>query len=120
MSAKPRNDESASHVPTVPGCELPAPSCLVAHEEFHAVREDVQAIRLAVCGDEKMGHRGLIRRQDSTDIEIAAVKSEVAGVKQEISRTRERVLGFVAGATFVGSGVGAAVGVALQFIMSGK
>ena len=63
MSAKP----SANN----PDASFPAPSCIVMTEEhlkkLNDIQTDMQAIKGAVIGDEKFGHKGLVARMTNME-----------------------------------------------------
>lgn len=105
------------HPPTqdlAPCQERPASACLVAQEDFRALRGDVTDIKIAICGNETMGHRGLIRRQEIAEADISMIRADVSTIRTDFAATKQRVLGIVSGAAFVGSGVGVIIGLVVQ------
>lgn len=106
MSAKIIHSDDAD--PQAP-CKLPAANCIIAQAEFHALRADVTAILVAVRGDETMGHVGIIKRQDKNE-------NDIRDIKAEFSKGRERLIGIGIGASFVGSIVGASIGLFMDWI----
>jgi hypothetical protein len=58
--------------PMAPCQKLPASSCLIAHDEFRQVRDDVAEIKSALLGNEHMGHTGIIHRVRALEAEVKA------------------------------------------------
>lgn len=84
MSAKRSDDDSA------PCGDKPASSCLVAQADFSALRRDVAQIKLAICGDDEMGHTGLIRRQMTLAELQNTTQAKVANIEIELLKEKER------------------------------
>jgi hypothetical protein len=111
MSAKPSNDPHST------ACEsMPSSGCWVEVTAFESLRSDVGLIKQAVVGNDMLGHRGLVRRQDQAEADIVHIQNAVTTIRNDISKTKERVLGIVSGAAFVGSGVGVIIGLVVQWV----
>jgi hypothetical protein len=52
--------------------KLPASSCMIAHDEFRQVRDDVAQIKSAILGNESMGHTGIIHRVRALEVKSEA------------------------------------------------
>ena len=70
---------------------IPGPSCAIATEALSAIRVDLdvicvdlRAVTVAVIGDEKLGHRGLVMRMQKTEEDIVGLKGAVAEARTSL------------------------------------